>query len=91
MWGPIPQPWDHALNRNHESDAQGAWVAQSMKRLTSAQVMVSWLVGSSPAWSSVLAAQSLELASDSVFVSVSFSVPPPAHTLSLSVSNISKH
>ena len=37
----------------------GAWVAQLVKRLTLAQVMISWFVSSSPASGSVLTAQSL--------------------------------
>ena len=53
---------------------QGAWVAQSVKDLTSAQVMISQLVGSSPASGSVLMAQNLEPALDSV--SPSLSAPP---------------
>ena len=64
----------------------GAWVAQSVKRPTSAQVMISRSVSSSPASGSVLTAQSLEPASDSV--SPSLSDPPPIHVLSLSVSKI---
>ena len=44
----------------------GAWVAQSVKRPTSAQVMISRSVSSSPASGSVLTAQSLEPVSDSV-------------------------
>ena len=44
----------------------GAWVAQSVKCQTSAQVMISWFVGSSPASSSVLTAQSLEPVSNYV-------------------------
>ena len=44
----------------------GAWVAQSVKNLTSAQVRILWLVSSSPMSSSVLTAQSLEPALDSV-------------------------
>ena len=54
---------------------RGAWVAQSVGRLTSAQVMISRFVSSSPALGSVLTAQSLEPASDSV--SPSLSVRPP--------------
>ena len=54
---------------------RGTWVAQSIKRPTSAQVMISWSVSSSPMSGSVLTAQSLEPASDSV--SPSLSVPPP--------------
>ena len=41
-------------------------MAQSVKRPTSAQVMISHSVGSSPALGSVLTAQSLEPTSDSV-------------------------
>ena len=41
---------------------RGAWVAQSVKHPTSAQVMISWSVGSSPASGSVLTAHSLESA-----------------------------
>ena len=52
-----------------------AWVAQPVKRPTSAQVVISWSVGSSPASGSILTAQSLEPASDSV--SPSLSDPPP--------------
>ena len=44
----------------------GAWVAQSVKCPTSAQVMISWFVSSSPTLGSVLTAQSLEPASDSL-------------------------
>ena len=53
----------------------GAWVAQSVKRPTSAQVMISRSMSSSPTSGSVLTAQSLEPASDSV--SPSLSDPPP--------------
>ena len=62
---------------------EGIWVAQSVKHLTSVQVMISWFMGSSPASGSVLTAQSLEPASDSV--SPSLSAPPP-FMLHLSVS-----
>ena len=53
---------------------RGAWVAQSVERPTSTQVMISRLVGSSPTLGSVLTAQSLEPALDSG--SPSFSAPP---------------
>ena len=53
----------------------GAWVAPSVERPTSAQVMISQLMGSSPESGSVLTAQGLEPASDSV--SPSLSDPPP--------------
>ena len=49
----------------------GAWVAQSVKPLTSPQVRISWFVSSSPVVASVLTAQSLEPASDSVSPSLS--------------------
>ena len=49
----------------------GAWVAQSVERPTSAQVMISHSVSSSPASGSGLTAQSLESASDSVSPSLS--------------------
>ena len=51
-----------------------AWVAQSVEHPTSAQVMISQFVSLSPALGSVLTAQSLEPASDSV--SPSLSAPP---------------
>ena len=59
-------------------------MAQSVKRPTSAQVMISLSVGSSPTLGSVLTAQSLEAASDSV--SPSLSAPSPL-ALSLSLKN----
>ena len=63
---------------------QGAWVGQSVEQTTLAQVMISWFVGSSPALSSVLTAQSLGPASDPV--SPSLSAPLLLMPLSLSVS-----
>ena len=53
----------------------GAWVAQSVKRPTSAWVTISRSVSSIPVSGSGLMAQSLEPASDSV--SPSLSDPPP--------------
>ena len=53
---------------------RGARVAQWVERLTSAQVMISRSVSSSPASGSGLMAQSLEPASD--FVSPPLSAPP---------------
>ena len=64
-----------------EQKLRGTWVAQSVKHVTSAQVMISRFVGSSPVSGSVLTAGSLEPALDSV--SPSLSVPP---LLSLSFS-----
>ena len=54
---------------------RGAWVAQSVERPTSAQAMISQLMSLSPALGSVLTAQSLEPASDSVSPSLSASLP----------------
>ena len=58
-------------------------MAQSVKRPTSAQDMISQLVGSNPTSRSVLTAQNLEPALDSVFPSLS---DPPLLALSLSLS-----
>ena len=74
MQGSIPWPWDHDLSQSQESDAWGAWVAQSVQCPTSAQVIISQFVSLSPASGSVLTAQSLEPVPD--FVSPSLSVPP---------------
>ena len=63
---------------------RGAWVAQSVKGPTSAQVTISQSVSSSPASGSGLMAQSLEPVSDSV--SPSLSAPPP-FMLCLSLKN----
>ena len=58
-------------------------MAQSVGRLTSAQVTILQSVGSRPALGSVLTAQSLEPASDSVSPSLS---APPLLMLCLSLS-----
>ena len=71
-------------NISLKTSSWGAWVAQSVERPTSAQVMISHSVGSSPALGSVLTAPSLEPASDSV----SPSVP---HFHSVSLPKINKH
>ena len=61
----------------------GPWVAQLVERPTSARVMISQSVSSSPASGSVLTTQNLEPALDSL--SPSLSAPPPlTHCLSLS-------
>ena len=60
-------------------------MAQLFKHLTSAQAMISWVIGLSAASCSVLAAHCLETALDSVSPSLSL-CPSPAHALSLSVS-----
>ena len=63
----------------------GPCVAQLVEDLTLAQVMTSPLVSWSPKEGSVLTAQSLEPASESISVSL---CPWPAHTFSLSLSQI---
>ena len=85
--------YTHHKNINEQ---WGAWVAQSVEHPTSAQVMISRFVSSSPASGSVLTAQSLEPASDSV--SPSLSAPPllmlclsVCLSLSLSLSVKNKH
>ena len=71
---------------------RGAWVAQLVKRPALAQVMISRFVGSSPVWGSVLTAQSLEPASDSVSLSLSLSPPPLlVLCLCLCLSKMKKH
>ena len=65
-----------------------AWVAQFIGCPTSAQVMISQFASSSPTSGSVLAAKSLESASDSVSPSP-LSAPPPL-TLCLSLSQKKK-
>ena len=67
-----------------KTENRGAWVAQLVKRPTSAQVTISRSVSSSPSSGSGLMAQSLEPALDSV--SPSLSAPPPL-TLCLSLKN----
>ena len=66
---------------------RGAWVAQLVERTTSVQVMILQFVSSSPASGSVLTAQSLEPASDSVSPSLS---APPMLMLCLCLSIINK-
>ena len=62
----------------------GTWVAQSVKRLTSAQVMISLSVSLSPASGSVLTARSLEPALDSVSISLPL---PSSCSVSLCLKN----
>ena len=80
--------WNFSLNVQKEFGLRvnsfwGAWVAQLVKRPTSAQVMISQFVGLSPASGSVLTARSLEPALDAVSPSLS---APLLLTLCLSVS-----
>ena len=60
----------------------GAWVAQSVERPTSAQVMILRFVGSSPTSGSVLTAQSWDPALESVSPSL---CPFPNHALCVCV------
>ena len=66
-----------------EKRKRGTWVAQSVKRQTWAQVIISQFVSSSPMSGSVLTAQNLEPALDSVSPSLS---APSLLTLCLSLS-----
>ena len=68
----------------------GAWVAQSVERPTSAQVVISPSVSSGSASGSVLTARSMELASDSVSPSLS-ALTPLALCLCLKNKNIEKN
>ena len=65
--------------------ARGAWVAQSVELPTLAQVTISRFGALSPTSGSVLTAQSLEPALDSVSPSLSL-CPSPAHAQPLSFS-----
>ena len=76
------------LSAENRNVVWGAWVAQSVKRPTSAQVMISRLVSSSPASGSVLTAGSLEPVSD--YVSPSLSLPL-SHSRSVSLAKINQH
>ena len=80
--GPTASRKTEATKLSLESNIRGgAWVVQSGKRQTSAQVTISRFVSSSPTSGSPLTARSLEPASDSV--SPCLSALPP-HSLSLS-------
>ena len=79
-------PWSHdwpmwlsLLMRGHVLKLRdgGTWVAQSVKHLTSAQVMISLSVSLSPVSGSVLTAQGLEAALGSVSPSLSAPLPLP--------------
>ena len=69
----------------YETKFRGVWVAQSVTRPTSPQVVISRFVSSSPASGSVRTAQSLEPASDSVSPSL---LLPCLCSVSLSLSKI---
>ena len=77
----LPVP---VLNTLYRFLQRGAWVAQLVKQSPSAQVMILQLMRSSPTLGSVLTAQSLESALDSVS-------PSLCPSLSLCLSEINKH
>ena len=66
---------------------RGTWVAQLVKHLTLAQVLISRLVGLNSVLRSVLTDQSLEPSSDSMSPSLAASRP---FALSLSLSKMNK-
>ena len=86
--GDLPPASFGGLGRCPESALReplgGTWGAQWVKRLTSAEVMISRFMSLSPASGSVLTAHSLEPVLDSVSLSL---CPFPAHALSLSKIN----
>ena len=78
------------INKLKKKNIWGAWVVQSVKCLTLAQVMISWFEGLSPVSGSVLTACSLQPAACLRFC-VSLSLPLPHSqsaclTVSLSLS-----
>ena len=79
--------WEVQSDREVKVMGRGASVAQWVKCLTLARVMISQFVSLSPASGSVLTAQSLEPASNSMSPSLCSS---PAHALSL-LQKINKH
>ena len=80
----MPMPRTHAQRFLFNlSEGRVTWVAQWVMLPTSAQVMTSPSVGLSPVSGSMLTAQSLEPALDSVSPSLS---APPLSPLSLSLS-----
>ena len=75
--------WTQTNNPVLQHYFRGSWAAQLVKPLTSAQVMISQFVSLNPASGSVLTAQGLKLALDSVSPSLS---APPMLMFSLSLS-----
>ena len=78
--------YTHSLSlKNKHFLKRRLWAPQSVEHPTLAQVMISQFVGSSPTLGSVLTAQNLEPALDSVSL---LSLPlPHSHCLSLSLKN----
>ena len=75
----------HLLKRRSRS----AWVAQSVERMTSAQIMISWFVSLSPVSGSVLTAQPGACFRFCVSLSL-FAPPSPTLCLCLSLSKMNK-
>ena len=74
----------------HLDPMWGAWVAQVGKRLTSAQIMISWIMGWSPMSGSMLTAQSLDGGCFRLCVSLSL-CPSPTRVCTRTLSKINKH
>ena len=70
---------------------QGCLSGSVIKGLTSAQIMISWLMGLNPKSGSVWTVQSLETGLDSVSKSRLTPPPPLMLSVSLSLSKINKH
>ena len=77
----IPQKLDYSTCLIYMESTRGAWVTQSVERLTSAPVMISRFVGSSPTPGSELSAQSSLL-----ILCLRLSLPLP-HSRSFSFKN----
>ena len=77
---------DELLAEGPAPRCRGAWVAQSVQRPTSAQVMISQFMSSSPPLGSVLTARSLELLR---ILCLPLSLPLP-YLSSLSLSKINR-
>ena len=86
FWGSLSLPLPHLHSVSSLSKVRrtlkifvlgclGGSVAQSVKRLTSARVVISWFVSPSPVSDSVLTAGSLEPAPDSVSLPLSLPLP----------------
>ena len=84
---PFPHLRSLSLKIKKNNKHWGTWVAQLVERPTSAQIMVSQFVSSSPVSGSVLTNSSEPGACFGFCISLSLSPPSPAHALSLSIIN----
>ena len=71
-------------------EIRGTWVPQLVKRLTSAQIMISRIMGWSPMSGSILTAQSLDGGCFRLCVSLSL-CPSPTRVCTCTLSKINKH